>query len=188
MTRRRKNIVVAAAVAALVLVGRRRLAIAAAVVAAVAVLAVVGFGGRRGDQGRDDPRWKKQCEEDIAGVFAGCRLIFWPDCALVSQEFAYACTNECMTRRCPDEVGYLEWDPIWELPCDDMHGARFWRNLSEAADTCAERIRYDNTINWNDWRVHHACQRAEAEKKCVALAGTDWWEKYRVAKPWTPNW
>jgi hypothetical protein len=79
----------------------------------------------------------------------------------------------------------LEQDPVWKLPCNDMHGARFWRNLRDASNTCTQSgIRFSTEVNRP---VHEGCQRAVVEMMCPPLAATDWWERYRAARPWSPH-
>jgi hypothetical protein len=154
---------------------RRRKSLIAAVGAA-AVLVLVGLGARvSGPRGQGGDL----CEGDLHELFEGCANLP-SECGEVPEEYKDACENACETLYCPQQVAYLLRDPIWNLPCTDLHGPRFWRNWDDAEARCNNEFHFGHVeIDWAAWRE---CHRTDIEQHCPAFAGTDWYAKYRAAR------
>src|SRR5690349_11048808 len=132
---------------------RRRKVAAIAIVATL--LVTVGIGAHRSGGSRGSV-----CEEQLDDLIWGCANAA-AGCGEVPDEFKDACETACLTGMCPKEAAYLMQDPIWDLPCSDMRGARFWKNFDDGNIHCQNKLHFGHPEF--DPAVHLACWDAEVQ-------------------------
>jgi hypothetical protein len=144
---------------------------AASAALAVAALALVRLGAR-GPHSEDSP--DHHCKDDLEYVFAACKDgPLARSCGeTVHEEFVDACEAACVMVWCPEEAACTELDPMWCAPCDDMHGALFWRNAEGAEGRCNQEFYVRGQKH--DEKAFYSCWRADMERHCPALVSTDW--------------
>ncbi|UQA60210.1 hypothetical protein [Polyangium aurulentum] len=152
---------------------RRRTILAVAVTAAA--LVTVGLGAYGGDDPEENP-----CETDLARVFELAAL----ESERLPEEYREAATAGGIMSYCPEQVSCTELDPIWCAPCEDMHGALFWRNLDVASTRCNAKLGWD--YSKVDKVAYEACFVEKTEQQCPALEGTDWHDRLEAVTPKQP--
>ena len=144
--------------------------------AGICILAIVmvGLGAQRNVA---DETSGFSCETDLGSVFEMCqRGEKNCPCENAPEVYANACQAGCVMGLCPEQVACSKDAPLSCASCEEMNGARFWRNLLNAAGRCDDKfhVGYEQVDlqKWNE------CRREDMEQHCSALVGTDWWVRF----------
>ena len=155
---------------------KRRGPFIAIAVAAVA-LVTVGLGAYRGEVPHTG---EESCLSDLDTAVEMCEQgAHLGHCLAITDDFADACEAGCLMTYCPDYAPLppRNADPIWRAPCEDLHGARFWRDANNAETRCSNELKAPlahEKVPAPSREAWVACFKAETERHCPALAGTDW--------------
>ncbi|MDI1434194.1 hypothetical protein [Polyangium sorediatum] len=148
---------------------------------AVAVTVIIGVALLPQRAGSEASAWSSCADMD--DVFAMCSTgVKNGECWGVPDEFADACEAGCVLGLCADQVTCTERNPIWCAPCNDMHGGPFWNITDQAEIRCDYKFGIPRSgVDKQADGAYHACYLAEVARSCPALAGTNWWERFRAA-------
>ncbi|MDC0741244.1 hypothetical protein [Polyangium mundeleinium] len=161
---------------------KRRGSYIAIAVAAVA-LVTVGLGAYRGEP-RGTGQTREEICEDLAELTEGyCTHV---DCRVVTEEYMDACLASCVLSFCPEKVPCTGLDPVFCASCEDMQGARFWRDTDIAGTRCQDSLQQKHQSRNIDQQEFLACFRTKTESLCPALTGTDWYARLREATGQSP--
>jgi len=155
---------------------KRRGTYIAIAVAAVA-LVTVGLGAYRGEVAHtgDD-----SCLSDLDTAVEMCEQgAHLGHCMEITDDFADACEAGCVMTFCPDYTPLppFDADPLWRAPCEDLQGARFWRDTNNAETRCSNMLKMPLAHEKGPAPSREAwvaCFKADVEQHCPALVGTDW--------------
>ncbi|MDI1477231.1 hypothetical protein [Polyangium sp. y55x31] len=154
-----------------------------AIAVGAVALVTVGLGASRGEVPH---KGEESCFSDLASTLEMCKQgAHFGDCMTITDEFADACEAGCVTTYCPDYAPLPphDTDPIWRASCEDLKGARFWRETHAAETRCdlafkMPRSREETLALREAW---DACFKADVEQHCPALVGTDWHARMSIA-------
>ncbi|TKD13075.1 hypothetical protein [Polyangium fumosum] len=117
---------------------------------------------------------QKRCFDDFDKVAERCER-YEEECGLEPGADKKACQRACLLAQCPDQVACTGDDPVRCAPCEDPHGALYWRRVWATEGLCGSLHPLDAPNPEPDkWA---ACFVAEMERECRALAGTAWWRR-----------
>jgi len=149
-------------------------------VAAVAVLLLVGSGAAW--EGTI-PSPDRDCEKDLEYAFEACHEGAYADCAEIREDYRDACEASCVRAWCPKQVECSGHDQMWCAPCEDVHGAQFWRFFSKSTSICwQEEFRHQEERTVNTERFE-TCRTTKVTQFCPALNGTNWQADIKGAVP-----
>ncbi len=121
----------------------------------------------------------KRCYEDLEEVVRRCQQ---GSCEQETGADKNACEAACLLVSCPEQGGCSDDDPVRCAPCEDPHGARFWRRVWSAEGVCSRTFGWSCSGTASEISACQdkwvACFVPQMERECPALAGTEWWRRW----------